>query len=88
MITISTSWLIALGVTAYLIYKFWKKVLKTILVLSILSLVYVVVKVKNTVDEFLDNDTKTTEIIDSKELEKTIAKTWERTTTEYQNLAK
>lgn len=84
MITISTGWLVALGVSAYLIYRFWKKILKAILFLSVLSFVYVVLKVKNAYDDIVGDKDKT-EIIDSKKLENKIAQTWEQTTTEYRS---
>lgn len=84
MINISIGWVIALGISGYLIYRFWKKILKAILFLSVLSFLYVVVKIKNTYDEIMGKEDKT-EIIDSKKIEKKLEKTWEQTTTEYQN---
>jgi len=87
MITISTGWLVALGISAYLVYKFWKKILKAMLFLGVLSFAYVVVKIKNTYDDIVGQKDKT-EIIDSKKLENKIAQTWEQTTTEYRSRIK
>ena len=67
----------------YIVYKFWKKILKTLLIVSVLSFTFLVIKVKSVYDDLVSENKielpKETTIN-----EKQLTKVWELTTTEYQ----
>jgi hypothetical protein len=81
--SIETGLLISILVSLYIVYKFWKKILKTLLIVSVLSFTFLVIKVKSVYDELVSKNKielpKETTIN-----EKQLTKVWELTTTEYQ----
>ena len=82
--SIETGLLISILVSLYIIYKFWKKILKTLLIITVLSFTFLVIKVKSVYDKLMSKET--TEIPNKITInEKQLSKVWELTTTEYQN---
>lgn len=82
--SIETSLLISILVSLYIIYKFWKKILKTLLIITVLSFTFLVIKVKSVYDKLMSKET--TEIPNKITInEKQLSEVWELTTTEYQN---
>ena len=82
--SIETGLLISILVSLYIIYKFWKKILKTLLIITVLSFTFLVIKVKCVYDKLMLKDT--TELPNKITInEKQLSKVWELTTTEYQN---
>ena len=81
--SIETGLLISILVSLYIVYKFWKKILKTLLIVSVLSFTFLVIKVKSVYDDLVSENKielpKGTTIN-----EKQLTKVWELTTTEYQ----
>ena len=81
--SIETGLLISILTSLYIVYKFWKKILKTLLIVSVLSFTFLVIKVKSVYDELVFKNKielpKETTIN-----EKQLTKVWELTTTEYQ----
>jgi hypothetical protein len=81
--SIETGLLISILVSLYIVYKFWKKILKTLLIVSVLSFTFLVIKVKSVYDDLVSENKielpKETTIN-----EKQLTKVWELTTTEYQ----
>lgn len=69
-------WLFSLAVVLYMIYKFWKRILKTLLIVSVVFLIVGVVKVKSIYDSVLDTPQKKEIVTDTvaKEVEKQIDK--------------
>jgi hypothetical protein len=82
--SIETGLLISILVSLYIIYKFWKKILKTLLIITVLSFTFLVIKVKSVYDKLMSKET--TEIPNKITInEKQLNEVWELTTTEYQN---
>ena len=82
--SIETGLLISILVSLYIIYKFWKKIIKTLLIITVLSFTFLVIKVKSVYDKLMSKET--TEIPNKITInEKQLSKVWELTTTEYQN---
>lgn len=82
--SIETGLLISILVSLYIIYKFWKKILKTLLVVTVLSFTFLVIKVKSVYDKLVSEST--IEQTNKQTItEKQLSKVWELTTTEYQN---
>jgi uncharacterized protein YpmS len=82
--SIETGLLISILVSLYIIYKFWKKILKTLLIITVLSFTFLVIKVKSVYDKLMSKET--TEISNKITInEKQLNEVWELTTTEYQN---
>jgi hypothetical protein len=82
--SIETGLLISILVSLYIIYKFWKKILKTLLIITVLSFTFLVIKVKSVYDKLMSKDT--TELPNKITInEKQLSEVWELTTTEYQN---
>lgn len=82
--SIETGLLISILVSLYIIYKFWKKILKTLLIITVLSFTFLVIKVKSVYDKLMSKET--TEIPNKITInEKQLSEVWELTTTEYQN---
>lgn len=69
-------WLFSAGVVLYMIYKFWKRILKTLLVLSIVFFIIGVIKVKGVYDSIVDTPQKKEIVTENvtKEVEKNIDK--------------
>lgn len=51
-------WLFSAGVVLYMIYKFWKRILKTLLVISVVFFIIGVIKVKGVYDNIVDTPQK------------------------------
>ena len=82
--SIETGLLISILASLYIIYKFWKKILKTLLIITVLSFTFLVIKVKSVYDKLMSKET--TEISNKITInEKQLNEVWELTTTEYQN---
>lgn len=43
-------WLIAIGITLYIIYRFWKLVLKWLLIGTVFLFIFLVLKIKTSLD--------------------------------------
>lgn len=69
-------WLFSAGVVLYIIYKFWKRILKTLLVISVVFFIIGVVKVKKIYDSVVDTPQKKEIVTDkvTEEVEKQIEK--------------
>jgi len=69
-------WLFSSGVVLYLIYRFWKRILKTLLVMSVVFFIIGVIKVKGVYDSIVDTPEKKEIVTDTvtKEVEKNIDK--------------
>jgi hypothetical protein len=79
---IETGLLISILASLYIIYKFWKKILKTLLIITVLFFVFLVIKVKSVYDTLMSKDTieqPNETILNKKELNKV----WELITKEY-----
>jgi hypothetical protein len=79
---IETGLLISILASLYIIYKFWKKILKTLLIITVLFFVFLVIKVKSVYDTLMSKDTieqPSETILNKKELNKV----WELITKEY-----
>jgi hypothetical protein len=79
--SIETGLLISILVSLYIIYKFWKKILKTLLIITVLFFVFLVIKVKSVYDKLISKDTieqPSETILNKKELNKV----WELITKE------
>ena len=79
---IETGLLISILASLYIIYKFWKKILKTLLIITVLFFVFLVIKVKSVYDKLISKDTieqPSETILNKKELNKV----WELITKEY-----
>lgn len=82
--SIETGLLISILVSLYIIYKFWKKILKTLLIITVLSFTFLVIKVKSVYDKLMSKET--TELPNKITInKKQLSEVWELTTTEYQN---
>lgn len=79
---IETGLLISILASLYIIYKFWKKILKTLLIITVLFFVFLVIKVKSVYDTLMSKDTieQPNETIFNK---KELNKVWELITKEY-----
>jgi hypothetical protein len=80
--SIETGLLISILASLYIIYKFWKKILKTLLIITVLFFVFLVIKVKSVYDKLISKDTieqPSETILNKKELNKV----WELITKEY-----
>jgi hypothetical protein len=80
--SIETGLLISILASLYIIYKFWKKILKTLLIITVLFFVFLVIKVKSVYDKLILKDTieqPSETILNKKELNKV----WELITKEY-----
>jgi len=78
---IETGLLISILASLYIIYKFWKKILKTLLIITVLFFVFLVIKVKSVYDKLMSKDTieqPSETILNKKELNKV----WELITKE------
>jgi hypothetical protein len=78
---IETGLLISILASLYIIYKFWKKILKTLLIITVLFFVFLVIKVKSVYDTLMSKDTieqPNETILNKKELNKV----WELITKE------
>lgn len=53
---IETGLLISILASLYIIYKFWKKILKTLLIITVLFFVFLVIKVKSVYDTLMSKD--------------------------------
>ena len=69
-------WLFSAGVVLYIIYKFWKRILKTLLVISVVFFIIGVVEVKKIYDSVVDTPQKKEIVTDkvTEEVEKQIEK--------------
>ena len=70
---IETGLLISILASLYIIYKFWKKILKTLLIITVLFFVFLVIKVKSVYDTLMSKDTieqPNETILNKKELNK------------------
>lgn len=69
-------WLFSAGVVLYIIYRFWKRILKTLLVISVVFFIIGVVKVKKIYDSVVDTPQKKEIVTDkvTEEVEKQIEK--------------
>ena len=79
--SIETGLLISILVSLYIIYKFWKKILKTLLIITVLFFVFLVIKVKSVYDTLMSKVTieqPNETILNKKELNKV----WELITKE------
>jgi hypothetical protein len=79
--SIETGLLISILASLYIIYKFWKKILKTLLIITVLFFVFLVIKVKSVYDKLISKDTieqPSETILNKKELNKV----WELITKE------
>jgi hypothetical protein len=82
--SIETGLLISILVSLYIIYKFWKKILKTLLIITVLSFTFLVIKVKSVYNKLMSKET--TELPNKITInKKQLSEVWELTTTEYQN---
>lgn len=50
-------WLIAIGTTLYILYRFWKVILKWMLIVSVIMFMFLVVKIKNVYDDLTSKNT-------------------------------
>jgi hypothetical protein len=76
MYTELVGWGISLMIVLYMIYKFWKRILKTMLIASVVFLIIGVIKVKGLYDSVLDTPQKKEIVTDTvtKEVEKQVDK--------------
>ena len=61
-------WLISIGITLYILYRFWKVILKWLLIVSVVMFMFLVVKIKNVYDGLTMKHK--TEQVTTKDLEK------------------
>jgi hypothetical protein len=54
--SIETGLLISILVSLYIVYKFWKKILKTLLIVLVLSFTFLVIKVKSVYDDLVSEN--------------------------------
>jgi len=64
-------WLIAIGITLYIIYRFWKIVLKWLLIGTVVMFIFLVLKIKNSFNGVTTQDSNT-EIVDDNTMNKVI----------------
>ena len=62
MITIDIGWVLAFFVTLYMIWKFWKKILKLLIIVSVTSFLYIVYQVKQKFDVVFSKQTSYLEL--------------------------
>jgi hypothetical protein len=76
MYTELVGWGISLLIVLYMIYKFWKRILKTLLIASVVFLIVGVVKVKSIYDSVIDTPQKKEIVTDTvtEEVEKQVDK--------------
>ena len=76
MYTELVGWGISLLIVLNMIYKFWKRILKTLLIASVVFLIVGVVKVKSIYDSVIDTPQKKEIVTDTvtKEIEKQVDK--------------
>jgi len=76
MYTELVGWGISLLIVLNMIYKFWKRILKTLLIASVVFLIVGVVKVKSIYDSVIDTPQKKEIVTDTftKEVEKQVDK--------------
>lgn len=58
-------WIVSIGLTLYIIYRFWKLVLKWMLIITLFLFIFLVLKFKTSFSGFtgLTNDVTTEEVI-------------------------
>lgn len=64
-------WLIAIGITLYIIYRFWKLVLKWLLIGTLFLFIFLVLKIKTSMDGVKTQETNT-EIVNDNSINKVI----------------
>jgi hypothetical protein len=65
MDSILIGWAISILVVIYMVLKFWKKILKTLLIILVVSFIVAVAKVKGVYDSFVDSPQKQELLIDT-----------------------
>ncbi len=65
MDSILIGWAISILIVIYMMLKFWKKILKTLLIILVISFIVAVVKVKGVYDSFVDSPQKQELLIDT-----------------------
>jgi hypothetical protein len=65
MDSILIGWAISILVVIYMVLKFWKKILKTLLIILVVSFIVAVVKVKGLYDNVVDSPQKQELLIDT-----------------------
>lgn len=64
-------WIIAICLSLYLIYRFWKIILKWLLITTVFVFIFLVVKIKTSFDD-ISNTNSPKEIVDIDTVEKVI----------------
>ncbi len=65
MDSVLIGWVISILVVIYMVFKFWKRILKTLLIILVVTFIVAVVKVKGLYDNVVDSPQKQELMIDT-----------------------